>query len=344
MGKILRPLPPEAVWGPPLEWDVGSARDGRAEAAWVAVIFGAFLAIGMIRWDGPTRDAVIFALVAIPFIALVCRFFYVSGSRRWLVAGALWLQKDNVWVSLYELTDVTISAGGGGQVFTLVDSSGRTLSSLNVWQLQRHQLMWDLVYNGMLYSAVYGQLRPAASVQRFFSLPTGPVAPMRSIEDFARIGDGGRPVGAERVGDGDEVNVKRRGANLQFTLLGAMAMFFGLVGLVLIPDPELRPGSLFLIPLSLVLAMWTAMGYYVRYDRGPLSRNKKGELRRVPQTPVIIVSGLLLMLGGAFVLADNAFVGLAIFGGGLAAAIGQMRRALAARRERRAPAGRHAAE
>ncbi|OBJ73202.1 hypothetical protein A5643_00490 [Mycobacterium sp. 1274756.6] len=306
------------------------------------IVFGILFGPQIALSDDTVYGKLIISLFIGALAAFLAFALYAAGSREWLVAGVLWLQKDNVWVSLYELTDVSVSAGGGGQIFTLTDSAGRTVSSVNVRQMQRHQLLWDLVYNGMLYSTVNGQLRPGASARRFFSLPAGPAASMRSIEDFARIGEGGRPTRAEPVIGRDEVNIKRRGANIRLAILGGMAAFFGFVALVLVPDPELRPGSLFLIPLTLVLATWAAMGYYLRYDRGPLSRNKKGGLRRVPQTPVIIVMGLLLSLCGGFIFADNVFVGSVMGGGGLVVAVGQVRRALAGCEER-APAGRHAA-
>ena len=87
--------------------------------------------------------------------------FYRGGSREWVLAGALWLQHNQTWVSLYELSEVKAGAKGYGQGFTLAD----------LRSVQNNQLLWDLIYNGMLYSIRNGTLHPDKRAQRMLSQP-----------------------------------------------------------------------------------------------------------------------------------------------------------------------------
>lgn len=82
-------------------------------------------------------------------------------SDRWGISvGADWLAVKGGYVDLYELTEVKIVGTSGGLAWDLelTDKKGTELS-LNARELQANQELWDLVYNGILYSVQRGSAK-----------------------------------------------------------------------------------------------------------------------------------------------------------------------------------------
>jgi hypothetical protein len=132
------PLPREEEWGPPLEWNINSIKGAVAMGAIAfAMIFG-FMAVKL-KFDFSPQN-VAFWIFGLILALLAAWLLYGIGRAQWVLAGARWLQNGKAWVSLYDLAEVKVGAGGGGQTFTLTDSSGRTVSYLKLWPIQNNQL------------------------------------------------------------------------------------------------------------------------------------------------------------------------------------------------------------
>lgn len=91
-------------------------------------------------------------------------------KRDRCAAGAEWLSEGKSWVKIYELTSIEAKASGTGMWITLKDKDGREVDAQAV-TLQYNRRVWDLLYNGMLHSAVNGAYVNTRA-QRAFRLPS----------------------------------------------------------------------------------------------------------------------------------------------------------------------------
>lgn len=84
--------------------------------------------------------------------------FCLQGEYRRFAAGADWFaSSEKRYVKLYELTEVTVTNPPGIQAWGLElrDRYGRFAGVL-LRDIQQHQALWDLMYNGVAYSVLRG--------------------------------------------------------------------------------------------------------------------------------------------------------------------------------------------
>ncbi len=83
---------------------------------------------------------------------------YFIGRRKGFSAGADWFATSSkTYVKLYEIRKVTVEYQAGGQSIgiELTDIHGG-FAGASLRQLQRKRALWDLVYNGIVYSVHQG--------------------------------------------------------------------------------------------------------------------------------------------------------------------------------------------
>lgn len=141
-----------------LEW-----YHGAVDSIWMSSLFVAALCSAIITlkdWGfGWTGTWYLWALVVGP--ALLWAVWHVLIADRWgISAGADWLALKSGYIDLYELTEVEVIGTSGGLAWDLelTDKKGSELS-INIRELQANQALWDLVYNGILYSVQRGSAR-----------------------------------------------------------------------------------------------------------------------------------------------------------------------------------------
>lgn len=86
--------------------------------------------------------------------------FYFIGRSVGISAGADWFAVKNGYVDTYELTEVKVVGTSGGLAWDLElqDKSGNELS-INLREIQTNRDLWDLVYNGIVYSVHRGSAK-----------------------------------------------------------------------------------------------------------------------------------------------------------------------------------------
>jgi hypothetical protein len=85
-------------------------------------------------------------------------------------AGVEWVRGRTSWVRTYDLAKVTLSVGIGRLQLNMRDHAGRSLT-VPVAVLQQDQLMWDLVYNGLLSSVIAGGAETNGQLHRYLRVP-----------------------------------------------------------------------------------------------------------------------------------------------------------------------------
>lgn len=85
-------------------------------------------------------------------------------------AGVEWVRGRKAWVRTYELVKVTTSVSPSGVALAMRDSGGRSLS-ISLATVQSDQLLWDLVYNGILHSVIDGKAETNGRVHLHLHLP-----------------------------------------------------------------------------------------------------------------------------------------------------------------------------
>jgi hypothetical protein len=85
-------------------------------------------------------------------------------------AGVEWVQGRKSWVRTYELVKVKSGPSASGVHVNMQDSAGRNLS-LPLATLQQDRLLWDLVYNGILHSAIAGDAETNGRIHLHLHLP-----------------------------------------------------------------------------------------------------------------------------------------------------------------------------
>ncbi|WP_222429443.1 hypothetical protein [Saccharopolyspora dendranthemae] len=96
----------------------------------------------------------IFVLIPLPIWALL------GGKKHGISAGADWFALKKGYVDTYELTEVKVEGASGGLAWTLelADKKG-TEMSVDAADIQANSKLWDLVYNGILYSVQQGSAK-----------------------------------------------------------------------------------------------------------------------------------------------------------------------------------------
>lgn len=84
--------------------------------------------------------------------------------------GVEWLRGRKSWVRTYELVKVKLGVGIGQFYLNMQDRDGRSLS-LPVSASQEDRLMWDLVYNSILYSVIAGGAEANGQLHRYLRVP-----------------------------------------------------------------------------------------------------------------------------------------------------------------------------
>lgn len=144
--RAARPKPPPGC-GPTLEWHVEGRTSALAVAAVaLAVMIGVITAFSGTGWVGSW----VVWLILLGGAGLM----YYGLAGRTYAAGADWLRRHG-WVDTYRLHQIELHALQGSVSLTLRDDAGGALS-IDLRDLQSHQPMWDLVYNGMLHSVAGG--------------------------------------------------------------------------------------------------------------------------------------------------------------------------------------------
>lgn len=112
------------------------------------------LALGVFALQGFDRTWMSFAL---PWLVILVGSVLVGLRARDkpIAVGAEWLRAGRERVQLYELTEIGTTRWKSELFLLLTDRDGRRLG-VNAEELRAHPPMYDLVYNGMLHSAVAG--------------------------------------------------------------------------------------------------------------------------------------------------------------------------------------------
>lgn len=86
--------------------------------------------------------------------------FYFIGRRTGISAGADWFAVKGGHVDTYQLTEVKVTGASGGLAWDLdlKDKNSNELS-INLREIQTNRELWDLVYNGILYSVQHASAK-----------------------------------------------------------------------------------------------------------------------------------------------------------------------------------------
>jgi hypothetical protein len=85
-------------------------------------------------------------------------------------AGVEWVRGRKAWVRTYELVKVTTSASPTGVSLTMRDADGRRLT-ISLATAQSDQLLWDLLYNGILHSVINSKAETNGRIHLHLHLP-----------------------------------------------------------------------------------------------------------------------------------------------------------------------------
>lgn len=145
-----KPSPPPGQ-GPVVAWYPGSRRVAVVVASWWSVII-----IGLFSLRNGFGWMVHWWLWGIFGAAIF--WIYLSALSGTCAAGAEWVARGRRWVKIYELAEVSYHTRIGGARLRLRDSGGHRLM-IKIEDLHGDRTIWDLVYNGVLYSVIAGGAR-----------------------------------------------------------------------------------------------------------------------------------------------------------------------------------------
>lgn len=157
------PTGPSDEHGPRLEWcqqtTFGAVLNGAFAAAFMVVVGVVFAG----------SDAVTFWFTW-PIYIVTGALVAFTMRQEWLAAGATWFQHKQNWVNTYELVEVKIGAASASQTLKLKDLAGQ-YTEVKLRDVQENPDLWDLVYNGILHSAVNGKVNVAPGHRKILGLP-----------------------------------------------------------------------------------------------------------------------------------------------------------------------------
>lgn len=149
--------------GRPLEWCEASKQHPREGAAFY-FCFMLMCATFVYRGFDWIYDWVLWAfVVAIPVLV------YFDMRKDRVLAGAHWVQERNKWVSTYELVEIRSTTSGYNRASKLVDAHGNKLT-LILRNAQENPKLWDLVYNGIVYSVASGNCDISRAARRILKV------------------------------------------------------------------------------------------------------------------------------------------------------------------------------
>lgn len=106
------------------------------------------------------------------FVLAPLVIFYLRGQGDGFAAGADWFATSKKrYVKLYELTEVTVTNPPGLQAWGLElrDQHGG-FAGVSLREIQQHQALWDLVYNGIAHSVLRGSAQANDRAQEMLQL------------------------------------------------------------------------------------------------------------------------------------------------------------------------------
>jgi hypothetical protein len=144
-------------YGPALEYYSDSNRDAVKSGIFAFVLFVVFATVYNAIRVGFTSTA--FGWMSTWWLWLICAaaalLIWRANHGSFWAAGADWLRTKTAWVRTYELVTVKGMVVGSAARLELTDAVGNSMSVI-ASDLQRHRRLWDLVYNGILYSIARG--------------------------------------------------------------------------------------------------------------------------------------------------------------------------------------------
>lgn len=147
------PAAPEGR-GPILEWHQGRASTSIGSGLLVSLIIIVFGTLKDWGFGWMTTWWLWLLVIWPPF------FFYFIGRRTGISAGADWFAVKGGHVDTYQLTEVKVTGASGGLAWDLdlKDKNSNELS-INLREIQTNRELWDLVYNGILYSVQHASAK-----------------------------------------------------------------------------------------------------------------------------------------------------------------------------------------
>lgn len=158
------PSPPEGE-GPTLSWFKSSRWDALLVAAWAIPVLPVLVTALQgfsIEWMKYWQPWVV-----IPVVMLI-----VYGVQRSVecAVGAEWLKVGKTWVRLYELAEIKAKHRSNAIHLDFKDRAGREVM-VKSDDIQMDREMWDLIYNGILHSAIAGNAETNSLVHSSFKVP-----------------------------------------------------------------------------------------------------------------------------------------------------------------------------
>lgn len=136
---------------------------------------------GLQFFTQPRISVAWFFLILLPFISAV--IFYRHFNREFVAAGAGWVAHNSGWVRTYDLIEVKVEIDAQPFLY-LLDSDLRAVRPA-LREIQQNRDLWDLVYNGILYSFQERHVHTDPNARRILQLH-GPA--MRNDLRLAREG------------------------------------------------------------------------------------------------------------------------------------------------------------
>ncbi len=158
------PSPPPGE-GPMLTWFKSSRREALLVAAWAIPILPILVTALQgfsIEWMSYWQP-----WVAVPVVMAIV--YSVQRSVE-CSAGAEWFKVGDAWVRLYELAEIKAKHRSNAIHLDFKDRAGREVRVKSA-DIQEDRDMWDLVYNGILHSAIAGGAETNGLVHSAFKVP-----------------------------------------------------------------------------------------------------------------------------------------------------------------------------
>jgi hypothetical protein len=143
-------------------------RESRRGSVVGAILFGLIIAVLITITRGVEWIGVWWVWVVV--LGGMLLIYKILRADR-LGAGSDWVSNGRKWVRIYELTEVNAQASGSGVFLRMRDSGGRYLELKFITVVGSDRLLWDLTYNGILYSVIAGGAKTNPLLHRTLKLP-----------------------------------------------------------------------------------------------------------------------------------------------------------------------------